>query len=553
MQARRGLARHNREDNDMINEARELGAAGRGSRGILDESYGQLCVKKYFDRMKLGEVKNPYVRRSVAMLLENETEHLKGQLNEDTLSTSSASYVKYIYPLLRRVFPNLIANEIVSVQPMSAPVGGVFYFERVYDDEKGSKIPQYGITNNPTDMAYDGKLSAGDNMQQDFAVNYSSEHVDYDVVCTDTGTATGALSNTGANCSLPSWGPIRTPEVDAQRTYYVKAYYRIADADHATPGTAVEVCATLNAAGNLIDDTAATNNVGTFNVSTGAWSITPAGSAGSASPFWNNTVIELDYFINSELVGYTSGASLPSISLKVTLQEIKAEPRKLTTSMTAEGIQDLRAMHGVDAEADLVRTFADEVMLEIDRSIVNELIANVKFSTTATYSATVPGEIEAIRRIITQMGALSAMIHKATKRAPANFAVVGTGVANLLDQLSTHGDYASVESNIQAASYGPMQSNFGIHRIGTLLKKWAIYVNPYQDEDVILMGLRGNSYVDAGFAYAPYIPFDVTPQFYDPRDFRMHQGIMTRYATKMLREEYYGKITVSGLPTVTVL
>ena len=533
-------------------EARDI-LEQAGPKTIHDASYANACVQKWGRLLEgIPTHDGGYIKKATALLMENEMEHIK-TFQEDTLSTNAGAFTKYVFPILRRVFPNLIANQLVSVQPMTSPVSGIFYYEKKYDDRKGTRIPQLGISDTPTTMSYDGELSASDNVNQNFAKYYSSEFVDYDVVCTDTGTTTGgALTNVSANCRLPEWAPIRAPGTDAQRTFYVRAYYRIADADNA--GAALEVMATLDATGatnNLVDNTANTNTVGTLDVTTGQWSINAAGSGGTNSNFWNNTVIYLQYFVNWELVGYTDDAKVPSISLDISLQTVKAESRKLKARWTVEAVDDLRALHGMDAEAELVSTFSNEVMLEVDREIITDLVNGAMHSATYTYAATTPGEIETIRVLLTQIGAVASRIHKTTQRAPANFLVVSPAVGSLLDQLSTHGDYASIEQNVQGASYGPITSNYGIARVGTLLRRYAVYQDPYIDDDKILVGLKGNSFLDAGYVYAPYVPLQVTPTFMDPNDFTFRKGVRTRYATKMLRPEYYGVITVSGLPTVT--
>lgn len=536
-----------------MTEAREMFESA-GSRTIHDVSYANACVKKWNKLLKgINESHdNGYSKKCTAILLENESEHLKS-FNEDTLSTNAGSFTKFIFPILRRVYPNLIANQIVSVQPMTQPVGGVFYYEKKYDDRKGTKIPQGAISNSPEDMNYDGQLNAGDNINQNFGKYYSSEFVDYDTVCTDTGTTTsGALTQGSTDCRIPNWSPIRAPGVDAQRTYYVKAYYQMLDADNANADTAV--IATLDPTGattNLVDDTANTNTVGTFDVTNGNWSINAAGSGGTNSPFTDNTVIYVQYFVNWELVGYTAGAEVPSISLDMSLETVKAESRKLKARWTVEAADDLKALHGIDAEAELVSNFSNEVMLEVDREIIGDLVAGAQHSASYTYSATVPGEVESIRQLVTQISAVSARIHKASGRAPANFIVVGPAVASLLDQLSTHGDFASIESNVKSPSYGPNTADYGIRMIGTLARKWVVYEDPYMPEDKVLIGLKGRSFIDAGYVYAPYVPLQVTPTFMDPADFTFRKGVRTRYATKMLRPEYYGIVNVSGLPTVT--
>lgn len=533
-----------------MNEAREL-MEQMGPKTIHDNSYASACINKWEPLLEGIPTQHDegWMKKTTAILLENEMEHVKN-FNEDTLSTNAGSFIKYVFPILRRVFPNLIANQLVSVQPMPSPVSGIAYYEKKYDDRKGTRIPQGAIANVPTAMGYDGELAAGDNINQNFAKYYSSEFVDYDSVCEDTGTSTtGALTQVSADCRLPNWSPIRTPGVSAQRTFYVKAYYRMLDADAASADTAV--VATVDASGNFIDDTANTNNVGTFVVASGNWSINAAGSGGTNSPFTNNTAIYLQYFVNWELVGYTTGAEIPSIGLDIAIQEVKAESRKLKARWTVEAVDDLRALYGMDAETQLVSTFSNEVMLEVDREIITDLVNQAAHSIAYTYSATVPGEIESIRQLITQVGALSAEVHRTSGRAPANFLVVPPGIGGLLDQLSTHGDFASIEQGVQAASYGPVTANFGICRIGTLLRKYAVYQDPYMTSTQILVGLKGNNFLDAGYVYAPYVPLQVTPTFMDPNDFTFRKGVRTRYATKMLRPEYYGVVNVSGLPSVT--
>jgi hypothetical protein len=520
-----------------MSEARQILEA-LGPKTVLDGSYANQCINKWKPLLEsTGDrdpIQHPYIKRVTAVLLENEMDHIKA-LNEDTLSTNTGYFTKYVFPVLRRVWPNLIANQIVSVQPMNGPVAGIGYYEKKYQERKGSKIPVAGISNLPTAMSYDGELAAGDNMVSNFGKYYSSEFVDYDSVCTDTGTATAALTNASTNCRITDWSPIRDNATDGQRTYSVKAYYRMLDADAASADTAV--IATMNASGNLIDNTANTNNVGSFAIATGTWSITPAGSAGSASNFTNNTVVYFQYYVNWELVHQTAGAEIPAVSIDVSVATVKAESRKLKANWTVEAVDDLRALWGMDAETSFVEIFSNEVMGEIDREIIGDLVSGAQHAATYTYAATLPGEIETIRLMVTQIGAVSARIYKTSGRAPANFCVVGPGVASLLDQLSTHGDYASIPQNVQPSSYGPMTA--------------AIYLDPYMDETKILVGLKGAGYIDAGYVYAPYIPLQMTPSFLDPNDQTVRKGVRTRYATKMLRPEYYGVITVSGLPTVT--
>ena len=91
------------------------------------------------------------------------------------------------------------------------------------------------------------------------------------------------------------------------------------------------------------------------------------------------------------------------------------------------------------------------------------------------------------------------------------------------------------------------QSQFamGVQQVGTLRNRWNVYKNPYMKENTILTGFRGSQFLETGAVYAPYIPLIMTPLVYDPVNFTPRKGVMTRYAKKIVRPEFYGKIIVS--------
>ena len=534
----------------MNTQARQI-LEQAGPRSAHDAGFANSCIQKWGKLLeatdKTDPIQMPYNRKVTAVLLENQMQHLK-DLNEDTLSTNTGYFTKYVFPILRRVWPNLIANQIVSVQPMTSPVSGIFYYEKKYTDRKGTKIPPNGQSGNPNDGDWNGQLESGDNMQQNFGRYYSSEFIDYDVVCTAaTAVATLADTTIAGVTRKTDWSPIRDNGVQGQRTFSVKAFYNVVD--NAATGV-VAVTATMNASGNLIDNQGASKVVGTFNIATGAWTINAFDETGVASTFIAGEAIYFQYYVNWELVYQTAGAKIPSVSLDITLHTVQAESRKLKARWTVEAVDDMRALHGMEVESEIVSTFSNEVMLEVDREIIDNLITGAQHTGTYAYDDSVPGEMESIRQLLTKVSAMSARIHKTSGRAPANFIVAPPAVVALMDQLSTHGDYASIEQNVRPTSYGPMTADYGISRVGTLLRKWAVYSDPFMDESKILVGLKGNNFLDSGYVYAPYVPLQVTPTFMDPDDFTFRKGVRTRYATKMLRSEYYGVINVSGLPTI---
>jgi len=89
--------------------------------------------------------------------------------------------------------------------------------------------------------------------------------------------------------------------------------------------------------------------------------------------------------------------------------------------------------------------------------------------------------------------------------------------------------------------------NMGVQKIGAINNRYTVYKNPYITENVILMGYKGSQFLETGAVFAPYIPLIMTPLVYDPSSFTPRKGIMTRYAKKMVRPDFYGKVIISDL------
>jgi len=491
-------------------EAREM-LHENGTRTVADESYTKQLRTKW--GKLLEGITDTYKANVTAVLCENETTHLR-TLNEETLQSGVGSFTKYIFPILRRVFPNLIAHEIMSVQPMTAPIGAVFFYEYVHSNAKGG-------------------IASGDNLIETFSEWYSAEYVAEESLATGDGVDT-SWSETLA------WTPIRPLDADYGWSVTI------------TDGTEIF---TDNGSGVLTGDAGGS---GTVNYTTGEVSVT------FNAAVTNNQAITANYYYNSE-----SNSQIPEVELNLTMVEVRAQTRKLKARWSAEAADDLRAFHGIDAEAELVAGIANEIALEIDRELIDMLVSNAGISTTWTYTNPTNSarELDAVRNLLTLLSGLSARIHRDSKRAPANFIVTTPEVCALLEQLTTHGDYRpAYVSNPnspfgpadaqQGPTYGPLTSNFGIQRVGTLMQKWAVYQDPFLSAataaKTLLLGLKGRNFMDAGAVYAPYIPLQVTPTFLDPDDFTFRKGMRTRYSKKMLRTEYYATIAISGLPTASL-
>lgn len=495
----------------MLNEA--------GSQSIRDESFTAQLVSKW-GRFLEG-VEDPYTKRVMSVLFENQWQECSRNLTEDTLSVNAGEYTKYIFPVLRRVFPNLIAQELVSVQPMSSPIGAVFYFEYKHGRNKGQTV-------------------AGSNLLQNFDRDYSSEYINGEQLALGDGAAYGGAAGTPLAVIL-QYAPVRPLDADVSLECIIEEI----DATGAVVQTATD-----DGSGGFTFTPAGANTAGALNYETGqvtGFKFQNVAAAGN--------VIQGRYFYDSE-----ANKLVPDVFIDIGLEPIKATTRKLKARWSSEASDDLRAFHGVDAETELVSGISQEIGLELDRDILNDLFV-ASAGITNTFDFTVPAgisEIDHIRSILTRMGNVSFQIHKQSRRAPANWYVTSPEIAARLVQLQTHLDYrppwvSSPESptgpfdgTVVPSSYGPATSHFGIARLGPLQNKWWGYQDPYFTFNQMLLGLRGESYLDAGYVFAPYVPLQITPTFLDPDDQTYRKGMRTRYAKKLLRSEWFGRVTVTG-------
>ena len=491
---------------------------------VRDENYVNALTTKWGKLLEGIPSRTPqqeYTRRCTAMLMENESRHLR-QLTEETRGANVGSFTKYIFPLLRRVFPNLIANELVSVQPMTAPVGLVFFLDYIYGTTKGA-------------------TTEGNVFPRDFDKDYSSEFVNGEILATGDGTNWGGGGGSTLGAVL-AFTPVRPLNTSRGFSVVIKEI-------NATTGADVQV-ATDNGAGAFTFVPAGGATSGSINYGNGAITDFEFQTA----PTLNNP-IRCYYYYDGEL-----NSKIPQANLDIKKVTIEAEPRRIKMLYSSEAAEDLRAFHGEEAETVLVSAVSQEIALEIDRDIIDRLYQN-STGTSSTFDRLPPAavsEIDHLRSIITPVATVSNLIHKKSLRAPANWMVTSPEVSALLAQLTTHGDFRPLWGPQDGGStpYGPVDQmtpggrphgQFGIYKVGTLLNKWMVYEDPFFTSDRMLLGLKGDTYLDAGYVWSPYIPLQVTPLFLDPSDFSFRKGLRTRYGQKLLRSEFYGQIRVLNL------
>jgi hypothetical protein len=248
---------------------------------------------------------------------------------------------------------------------------------------------------------------------------------------------------------------------------------------------------------------------------------------------------------------------IPEINVTLASEAIVAKTRKLKAQWTPEFAQDLNAYHSIDAEAELTSLLSEYISMEIDLELIDMLIQDAATTerwsavnnkvwtgtawSTQASSAFYNTQGQWFQTIGTKIQKVSNKIHQKTLRGGANFLVCSPSVATILESIpgyaaDTNGD--------------KMDFAMGVQKVGQLNSRFRVYKNPYMTENIILMGYRGSQFLETGAVYAPYIPLMMTPLVYDPATFTPRKGIMTRYAKKMIRPEFYGKIFVSDVATV---
>jgi hypothetical protein len=539
-------------------------------------------------------------QNSMARLLENQAKEL---LRESTAlgGGSVEGFAAVAFPIVRRVFAGLIANDLVSVQPMSLPSGLIFFLDFTFSGDLGNGTPQTDRFGNiPGDSIYGtdrvgSQITGGVNLVgtqgQDLSGPRSSARGYAYASPTASVTTTGAtiqdefdLDGSEAIDQLKavdfdpdllalSGSGYKVIVIDAQKSDYDTAQ---ADFDNLSAfevgGAALNTA--LSGAAGLETDTTYTlvrrlTRVAGTDV---RYIVTAKSSSVGAVTRTGNLVAQVPQRDDINAVGGTAGAvaagsvgwglegnaDIPEIDIKVDSIAVTAQTKKLKAKWTPELGQDLNAYHNLDAEVELTSLLSEQIALEIDREILADLVSGATAATR--YWSRAPGlfvdangnEIGASAKapdftgtvsewyetLVETINDVSAQIHRKTLRGGANFVVCGPEVANILE--FTAGFRAAVTHDDEKGSIGAL-------RTGSLSKKFDVIVDPYFLRNVILVGRRGASFLESGYVYAPYVPLQTTPTIFGPEDFVPRKGVMTRYAKKMVRPDMYGLVVVRGL------
>ena len=530
-------------------------------------------------------------KNNMGVILENQAKQLvveqsstgggaasSGTFSSQTSVNIGGQWAGVALPLVRKVFGQIAAQEFVSVQPMNLPSGLVFYLDFQYGSAKtpfaaGSSL--YGDKNaidNPFGNTNEGGLYGSGRFG--YSVQNTESKVEQTGLVAEDATWDEVNFNSTYSASVAA-GEYWALSVPTSSLAYgdfegVKGFNIftgsltaavITGSDGTVPGAQLSEFTDYDGGANV-----------KFVVSKSKFGL--GGNAATASVWVNYQLQPTDQYRGDFEAGNSQPNSyndedqdccpdqvIPEINIQMQSSAIVAKTRKLKAVWTPEFAQDLNAYHALDAEAELTSILSEYISLEIDLEILSMLIDSAAAGTenwsavnnqaiTGTGAAIVQSDLgfynsqgQWFQTLGTKIQKLSNIIHQKTLRGGANFMVVSPTVATIIESIP---GFAS-NSDGDAAK---MTYAFGVQKVGALNDRQKVYKNPYMTANTILLGFRGSQFLESGAVFAPYIPLIMTPLVYDPDTFVPRKGLLTRYAKKMVRPEFYGIINVAGLNTL---
>jgi hypothetical protein len=498
-------------------------------------------------------------RSNMSMILENQAKQLVteasstgGGVAGSTFSTGTGEqWAGIALPMVRKVFGQIAAKEFVSVQPMNLPSGLVFFLDFQYGTTKSpftSGKSMYGTSsateepfgNNTTNGLYGaGRYGYSTNQSssiQSLTTTGSAAWSDLDFDSTYSASATGDewKTVTIATSTIDKYDP---EAIRSFRLFSASVDITYPAWTHKSGANLVFIC------------TGSAVTTGSFTP-TVSYSLAPTDDR--RGDFESG---------NTMLNGNNTTITIPEINVQMESSAIVAKTKKLKAVWTPEFAQDLNAYQNLDAEAELTAVMSEYISLEIDLEILDMLIesaaagtevwsaVNNRSFTATTGDGTTTNlgfyntQGQWFQTLGTKISKLSNAIHQRTLRGGANFLVCSPTVATIIESIP---GFAS-NSTGDAAK---MKYAFGVQKAGSMNSQYDVYKNPYMTENQILLGFRGSQFLEAGAVFAPYIPLIMTPLIYDPDSLVPRKGLITRYAKKMVRPEFYGIIQVEGLNTL---
>ena len=518
-------------------------------------------------------------KNNMSLMLENQAKQLVTEVSQTGTGAfftpgQGEQWAGIALPLVRKVFGQIAAKEFVSVQPMNLPSGLVFFLDF-----------QYGTNKNPFQQ---GKSLYGDRGSDTSKYPFSTPAAEgglYGVgrftYSTNQFSASYTVT-TGSNITSASWADLGYDStysasvvageikkitlsslgaVSASMDFdAVRGFLLLSGSVSNSGASIITVADNINA----FTTVNAANTTLTFYITASTAEIA---DSGTYVLYYNKLTndntrgdFEADatYAIPNSLD--STQISIPEINISMVSSEITAKTKKLKAVWTPEFAQDLNAYQNIDAEAELTNMLSEYISMEIDLEILDMLIEDAAAGTeywsainnTVATATSAPSTLASgfyntqgqwFQTLGTKVQKLSNKIHQLTLRGGANFMVISPTVATIIESIPGFASSNNGEAD-------QMEYAFGVQKVGSFNGRYKVYKNPYMTENVILLGYRGTQFLEAGAVFAPYIPLIMTPLVYDPNTFTPRKGLLTRYAKKMLRPEFYAKIYINGLNTL---
>ena len=531
-------------------------------RQRMEETRG--LVKKWEPTGLLEGIQEEQRVHGMAVLLENQARQLIDEASSTGTSTNSEEWSGVALPLVRKIFGELSAQEFVSVQPMNLPSGLIFYLDFKYGTAQAgftSGTEVFGKTSGSGDPT-DGLYGAGK-----FA--YSSNDF-------STSTLVTSSANVAAGSTTYQTGSLTLDDIDFEPDLSASVatghrvdngLLKITVAASALTNPDLEGIRAFEISGSGFDEyfpayTTLSSDESEIsfvvrNTITGDVAI----AHGVVVKFHKQPtdITRGDFEATGQSANPETDVDIPEIDIQMRSIPIVAKTRKLKAVWTPELAQDLNAYHSVDAEAELTSLLSEYVTMEIDLEILDMLRLNA-LAKTERWSARVGFEFDSVANTFRESSgasnaytkndwfqtlgnkiqSVSNAIHQKTLRGGANFIVVSPETATILESIP--GYATSSDGDASNKSYA-----MGVQKAGLLNNRFTVYKNPYQFENIILVGFRGSNFLETGAVYAPYVPMIMTPLVYDPKNFTPRKGVMTRYAKKIVRPEFYGKVIIADI------
>ena len=544
-----------------------------------------------------------HLKENVAQLYENQASYL---INEAASTSDTGAFETVVFPIVRRVFSKLLANDIVSVQAMNLPIGKLFFFvPQIQEASNGAHYSPYGApgANSDPNVGYGSGKNLYDRFYEgnepglnpeglyDYSKGqYSAVTAGVNTVIWSGGSlvysayptgehrkvllALTGFSSTGEGKLIGADGnPIDNESFLASLTITAKSNGAFSGATTVAGSPLLFRVVTQKYAKGLVQ-------YGSTATSTFPNDLTGGGQYNDLSTPEGVIYLEVDLQVPAtvganSLDGYsgltttlTGGTSsnafeatyriykslefedkIGEVSFDLQSVTVSVTERKLRAQWSPEMAQDVAAFHNIDAEAELTALLSEQIAAEIDREILRDLRKGAAWNLRWDYNGWKRLGTNAIP--YTQKDWNQTLITTINQVSAQIHKSTLRGGANwIVVSSEVSAVFDDLEYfHVSNASPEQDQYNMGIERVGTLAGRYQVYRDPYFPANQILMGHKGTSLLDTGYIYAPYVPLQLTPTMYNPFNFTPIKGIMTRYAKKLVNNRFYGRITVDGVRT----